>query len=359
MASEIFSCPQCNAKLRYSPNMQAGDEVQCPKCKAEFPVPELEEERTIRSSEEVTGAPGPRRPRFSEPGDENISSTRRSRPSNLEGDDYEDEDFSDRPFTGNYSIDINRWFNVAGKHYSAILGPMIGFLFVAWIISFAANMLIAGVGVVPVLALAPNNQGARFIISQAVTQPLTLLMAAALYFPLWYGTTAVALKQLKGRPWTFGDFFLGFRQWGPLACLGLISQLLGIVLTIPMNVAMYQMQINHEFQMPIVGLAVILIGLPVMIFIQIRLLLFAPAVIFDRKVGAIQAMKANWELTKGHFWSLFGIGMLIGLILMGGALACGIGLLFAFPYTVLIMNAGYLLITDPRGPEETPVQHDY
>ncbi len=69
-------------------------------------------------------------------------------------------------------------------------------------------------------------------------------------------------------------------------------------------------------------------------------------------------MKANWELTRGHFWGLFGVSLLLGLIILGGVLACLIGALFALPYTMLILNAGYLLITGARVPEDVVVRYD-
>ena len=112
--------------------------------------------------------------------------------------------------------------------------------------------------------------------------------------------------------------------------------------------------------MPLVfaGIAAVFFGLAVLVFIQIRLLLFAPSIIFDRNLGAMEAMKGNWELMRGHFWGLFGVSFLMGCIMIGGALACGIGLLFAIPYVMLILNAGYLLITDPRDPDDYRVRYE-
>ena len=82
---------------------------------------------------------------------------------------------------------------------------------------------------------------------------------------------------------------------------------------------------------------------------NVRLFLFAPAIVFDRRhLGAIDAIKANWQLTRGHFWGLFGVSLLLGLMNVGGAMACYVGLLFTVPYTLLILTAGYLLISRPR-----------
>ena len=106
--------------------------------------------------------------------------------------------------------------------------------------------------------------------------------------------------------------------------------------------------------MVFVGAGVFLVGVAVLVFLQIRLLAFAPCIIFDRKEGAVGAIKANWELTRGHFWGLFGVGFLCGLIAGAGALACGIGALFTVPYAFLIWNAGYLFIAGRREPVDRP-----
>jgi hypothetical protein len=46
--------------------------------------------------------------------------------------------------------------------------------------------------------------------------------------------------------------------------------------------------------------------------------------------------------------------LLLGLINIGGILMCGIGLLFVFPLTTLVLLAGYLLIAGSRPPVEAP-----
>jgi hypothetical protein len=357
MASETFSCPECSATLRYAPNLQPGAEVQCPKCRAQFPVPDAgmsKEPPRSRPTEEVTDAPGPRRPRFSEANDEGVSRTRRPDDFDRGADDYEDEDDVDQPPPGEYSIDINRWFTLAGNHYSAFFGPAIGFIIVAGIISSIPSLIIGAGAQIAALQLAPHDPVLSVIINVAITQLSTVILSALLYVPLGSGTTAVCLAQLKGRRWTFGDFFSGFRHWGPLAGVGLASQIVALFVMVPYAIILPLAIQKQNPQLLLVLGPAVLIGLIITLFVQIRFLIFAPALIFDRKLGAMEAMKANWELTRGHFWGLFGVSILMGLITLGGVLACLIGVLFAVPYTMLIMNAGYLLIAGRREPLDRP-----
>ena len=229
---------------------------------------------------------------------------------------------------------------------------------VAYVIMLIPSMIISGAGSVLAFQLAPNNQTQRLIIQEALTQLPMAVLTVVLIFPLFSGLTAVSLLQLKGRRWTFGDFFVGFRHWLALAGVALTSYVLSILAYIP-GIALIALGAQSRV-MPLafVGIAAVLLGFAVALFLQIRLLVFAPSIIFDRKLGAMDAMKGNWALTRGHFWGLFGVSLLMGLIMMGGALACLIGMLFAIPYVMLILNAGYLLITDPRDPDDYRVRYE-
>jgi len=361
MAQDTFACPECQATLRYSPNLKAGDQVQCPKCRTQFPVPDRAAPPADPASpptQEYTDSPGSPRPRFSEPPGEEISPTRRPAGYGGRPSGEPDEDYPPRPLTGDYSIDINRWFSFAGKHYSALLGPAIGFLFVAGIVSMIPYAAVVGAAQVMAFQMAPHEPEAAGLVSQLLTQLALLFLMPLVFFPLWSGITAVCLAQLKGRPWTFGDFFSGFHRYGALAGVGLASQLLGLAISLPQLAILFIAVQSENLQLAVMAPVFTLIGLVVVIVCQVRLFLFAPALIFDRNLGAMDAMKANWELTRGHFWGLFGVSLLLGLINLGGVLACLIGALFAVPYTMLILNAGYLLISDPRGPADYPPQYD-
>jgi hypothetical protein len=71
--------------------------------------------------------------------------------------------------------------------------------------------------------------------------------------------------------------------------------------------------------------------------------------IIDRKLGALDAIKANATLTQGHFFGWLGIALLFGLILAAGVVACCIGILFTIPLYYCLMTAAYLeATTAPR-----------
>jgi Membrane domain of glycerophosphoryl diester phosphodiesterase len=346
MPPETFQCPECNAALQYSPNLQVGDPVQCPKCHVQFAVPASSSSLPpVRSTEDYTDAPSAPRSRRSRPQDEEYSSTRM--PAGYGPADEPDEDHPYRSSEG-YSIDINRWFGFAGEHYSAILGPMIGFMLIAIFFSLIVYALTVGASTFVAFQVARNDLPQTLLLSQLLMYFCLLIVVPGIIYPLWSGINAVCLAELKGRPWSFGDFFSGFQHFGALAGVGLATQVASILLSLPNTVCSYLALQNHDMSLRMIGQVINLAALVVMIVLHVRLFLFAPMIIFDRKLGAMEAIKANWELTRGHFWGLLGVSLLVGLIVVGGALACGIGLLFALPYATLVINAGYLLIAGRR-----------
>ncbi len=289
MAADMFACPECGARLRYSPNLKPGDQVRCPKCRAQFPVPDpstTAADPAPRPTEEYTDAPGKARPRAPQAADEDISPTRRPAGYGGRADDEPDEDYPARPLTGGYSIDINRWFSVAGKHYTAILGPAIGFILMAGVVSIIPYLAVFGVA--EFIALQTSDPAAAALVSQTIMLFAELILTPLVFFPLWNGMTAVCLAQLKGRPWAFGDFFSGFQHFGALAGVGLASQLLGLLVSLPQLAVTFIALQSQNLQLLAAAPMVTLIGLVVVIFLQVRLFL-------SRRRSSSTAISARWK----------------------------------------------------------------
>jgi hypothetical protein len=229
-----------------------------------------------------------------------------------------------RELSGDYAIDLARWFECAAPGYKAVLGPAIGFLLLY-------AMLQLGASTIP---------GGNLVCS--------LLLGPALLA----GVTVVALNQLKGERWSFGDFFAGLACWGHLVGLELVILLVLLVGSLPVGLLLAQAASSHDSQL--LGLA-ILLGITLLaaaVYFGVRGTFFATQLIVERRMGFLQALRGCWALTRGHFWPLLGIGLLLGLINLGGFLLCYVGFLFTFPLTSLVVNAGYLLAAG-RAPRPT------
>lgn len=110
----------------------------------------------------------------------------------------------------------------------------------------------------------------------------------------------------------------------------------------------------------IVGIGTALCVIPG-IFFAIRLA-FAEWYILDHpEAGIGEAISASWKMTKGNFWSVFGLQLCeIGIILLG-YLCCCIGFLFAVPFAMFAESCAYTTLHENLAYEnlETATVNEY
>lgn len=69
------------------------------------------------------------------------------------------------------------------------------------------------------------------------------------------------------------------------------------------------------------------------IIIMVRLA-FVGFLIVDKKMEALDAIKKSWKMTKGHSWTIFGMGLLSILIIFAGLVLFIFPVLFAFMWII-------------------------
>lgn len=110
----------------------------------------------------------------------------------------------------------------------------------------------------------------------------------------------------------------------------------------------------------IVGIGTALCVIPG-IFFAIRLA-FAEWYILDHpEAGIGEAISASWKMTKGNFWSVFGLQLCeLGIILLG-YLCCCIGALFAVPFAMFAESCAYTTLHENLAYEnlETATVNEY
>jgi hypothetical protein len=224
--------------------------------------------------------------------------------------------------SSSYVIDINEWFQYAKAHYNAVFGPMIGYL----LIYLAINI---------VLELIP------------IVGPLVGIFLDP---PLLAGFVIVSLAQLKGRPWTFGDFFGGFHWYGQLLGNVLLVLVMTLGMLLPGAIVLGIAGATESEPVIAVAALVAFVNLCAAIYVLTRATCFCTPLIIDRGFGPVEAIKGSWIISRGHFWGLFGVQMLFVAMSLGGILLCGVGILFVAPFVVLAEIAGYLLIAGSQRP---------
>ena len=66
------------------------------------------------------------------------------------------------------------------------------------------------------------------------------------------------------------------------------------------------------------------------IYLQVRWLFTLPLII-DRQMDFWTAMKVSWRMVGKHWWQVFGLMILVGLLNIVGLIACCVGVLFTAP----------------------------
>jgi uncharacterized membrane protein len=78
---------------------------------------------------------------------------------------------------------------------------------------------------------------------------------------------------------------------------------------------------------------------------------FGYVIVENPTSGPIDAMKRSAEITRGHRWQLFGLGLLLMLINIAGALACGVGIIFTYGITAIAVAYTYKVLSgEPVAP---------
>jgi hypothetical protein len=335
-------CPGCGKSLSVKEEL-AGKRVKCPGCAAIVNVPPMA--RLVTDNEPARSpASQPQRDSdrefdwFENRDDEPARSPAPKRRSNPDEQmDWRDERDQEprrprprRPLKGleglspNYRIDLGQWYEVSGRHYGRIMGPAIGYLFVFFVVYIVVALL--------------HSVFVGFLLDPVVFPALAM------------GLHIVCQRQVMGKEWSFGTFFSGFRFVWPLFARAFLMLLVPIVLALPFIVLIgITGAIWDRGPKPAaVGIFMLLFALATfctIIYVSIRLVFFSHFLIVDRDCGPIEALKGSWILSRGHFWGLFGSMILILMcVYFVTFITLGIGMFFALPRAVLMLNAGYLLV---------------
>jgi Membrane domain of glycerophosphoryl diester phosphodiesterase/GYF domain 2 len=97
-------------------------------------------------------------------------------------------------------------------------------------------------------------------------------------------------------------------------------------------------------------LPILLICLIPMTYLTVCLGFTLPLVI-DKQTDFWSAMKASWKRVNKHWWQVFGVVVLAGLINIGGLLLCCVGILFTFPISLGALMYAYETVCSPAEPQ--------
>jgi uncharacterized membrane protein len=197
--------------------------------------------------------------------------------------------------------------------------------------------------------------------------PLFSIVNLVITGPLMGGVFYLFLQAIRRQPASVGDVFAGFRRaFGQLFLGYLVPALLAGLCLIPFVIVLVVKLIpvvghlnsttpdSADIQnltpvlkgALITGLPVLLICLIPMIYLQISWL-FALPLIIDKRMGFWSAMTASRRRVNKHWWQVFGVAVLVGLINLGGLLLCCVGILFTLPIGLGALMYAYETVCSP------------
>jgi uncharacterized membrane protein len=82
--------------------------------------------------------------------------------------------------------------------------------------------------------------------------------------------------------------------------------------------------------------------------------MFTVPLVADRRLDFWTAMQTSRRQVSRHWWTVFGLGVMLGLIYLAGILACCVGVFIAAPLMFGTMMVAYETIFTPRAAQPGP-----
>lgn len=212
-----------------------------------------------------------------------------------------------------------------------------GLLFVAALVMMLIEGAVSGLGSIP-------RVGPIFSIAN-------LVIAGPLMGGLYY----VFLQTGRGQSAEVGDVFVGFRKtFGQLFLGHLVPALLAGLCLIPLAIVLFitllplmtngKLDPNHLPALSAVSVAIMIATAVVcaipMIYLQTCWAFTLPLII-DKQLDFWTAMKMSRKMVSKHWWHVFGLMILIGLLNVAGLCACCVGVLFTIPIGIAALLFAY------------------
>ncbi len=121
--------------------------------------------------------------------------------------------------------------------------------------------------------------------------------------PIDYGSAFVFLKAIRGDKFEVKDIFLPFEN---------IERYLNVILA-------------EILKSAIIGIGMFLLIVPGIIFAC--KLSFVKYLVLDRNMGAVEAVKESWNMTKGYAGDIFLLGLIAIPLAIAGIICMGVGII--------------------------------
>ncbi|WP_296230428.1 hypothetical protein [uncultured Pseudomonas sp.] len=209
-----------------------------------------------------------------------------------------------------YDFNIGDLLSESWSKVKGTKGIIIGGFLVFYVVLLAATFILGGV--VGIFGALSDSIALMFI-----GEILISLLASALAYPFMAGINMVGIRRAADQPLNFNEIFSHFGRTVPLIITAVVMMLL-------------------------IYLGMILLLIPG-IYLAVAYLLAIPLVV-ERGLSPWQALEASRKAITQHWFKVFGLFLLLGLIVMVSAIPLGIGLVWSIPLMVVAMGVLYRTI---------------
>jgi len=255
---------------------------------------------------------------------------------------------------GDYTLDIghcvSRGWNFSKNNYVTIFVPFLLMIVISLVTGGILQIVLKTVG----LGRLPFAQQIY------LTTPFKLIVNALIQGPLTGGLFYIYLSAMRARATSIGDLFIGYKN--AFADLFLGNLVIGLILSVcflpytiisaeRMAPLMERVQQNPASMQPLEILSQFFSALastaPALFLCMIPVTyltvnwVFTVALIIDKQMGFWAAMRTSWKIVHKHWFQVFGLVVLAGLIDMSGVLLCCIGLVLTIPISLVIVMFAY------------------
>lgn len=261
---------------------------------------------------------------------------------------------------GDYELDVFGSISRGWEIFKNNLGTLVGagvvylaLLIATYLAVSLVTRLLSG-GSDPATLMSPAYQAANLMVQ--------IFLVPLVQGPLVAGFYFLILKVIREQPVGVGDLFAGFqRSFAPSYLCAMLVALVAGLSFLPFNwvcnsklaPVLEQMQHTQPDQMKDMVRQVFEIFLnssPIFFLCCLPAIFFAVnwffalALTADRQLTAGAALKTSWKMVMRHWWQIFGLIVLVGLLNVAGFFMCCVGLLFTIPLGMTATMVAYEVI---------------
>jgi hypothetical protein len=251
-----------------------------------------------------------------------------------------------------YSIDIMDCFSRGWTLYKENFGTM----FVTFLLYIALGI---GVGLITYAATVIAGINHLPAMKQLYFRPIYVIFSSLVVGPAMGGVFYVFLSLSRGQTVSVSELFTGFNSFQDLFLASLITSFILAACRFPfewvatsnMGPFLDRMQqdpksVNPQEILPTMmhgyssALPYLLIGLIPATYFLVSLCFTTPLII-DKQMGLWTALCTGWKMVHKHWFHIFGVVLLAGLLNIPGFCVCGIGFLFTAPLGIAALCYAY------------------